>query len=323
MKYINQFREGMRISGIYLIKHRQSAVTRNGKEYLSVILADRTGTADGKIWDLHNPGIEEFEAMQYAAVDADVNIFQGSVQLNIRRIRPAKEGEYNPADYMPTTAKSVKEMYLAMTGMISSMKNPYLKKLSESYFVEDRDFVRKFAGHSAAKSIHHGFVGGLMEHTLSVMKICAFMADQYPAINRDLLLTAALFHDIGKTKELSAFPLNDYTDEGQLIGHIIIGMQMVHEGIARIPEFPPELALELEHCILAHHGELEYGSPKKPAILEALALSLADNMDAKIETMTEALNPTGAQPDTLWLGFNKLFESNIRRTRAPGAEETE
>ena len=318
MRYINQFREGMRVSDIYLVKHRQMAVTRNGREYASVILADKTGTADGKIWDLHNPGIEEFEVMQYVAVEADVNIYQGSVQLNIKRIRPAAEGEYNPADYMPTTGKSVKEMYLEITGMISSMKNPYLKKLCESYFVEDRDFVRRFAGHSAAKSIHHGFVGGLMEHTLSVMKICEFMAGRYPDIHRDLLITAALFHDIGKTKELSAFPMNDYTDEGQLIGHIIIGTQMVHERIAQIPDFPAELQVELEHCILAHHGELEYGSPKKPAILEALALSLADNMDAKIETMVEALNPVGAQPEALWMGFNRLFESNIRRTKAPG-----
>ena len=164
----------------------------------------------------------------------------------------------------------------------------------------------------AAKSVHHGFVGGLLEHTLSVVKMCDYFSKQYPALNRDLLLTAAMFHDIGKTKELSSFPENDYTDEGQLIGHIMIGAQMVANGAAKIPGFPKKLENELVHCILAHHGELEYGSPKKPALIEALALNLADNADAKLETMTEILK--GAGDNNGWLGFNRFMDSNVRKT---------
>ena len=178
--------------------------------------------------------------------------------------------------------------------------------------MEDSDFVRRFCFHSAAKSVHHGFVGGLLEHTLSVMKLCDYFAAVYPRLNRDLLLTGALFHDIGKTRELSAFPENDYTDDGQLLGHIIIGTEMVSERIREIPGFPEKLAAELKHCILAHHGELEYGSPKKPALFEAVALSLADNADAKLETMNEII--AGAGDNNGWLGYNRLLESNVRKT---------
>ncbi len=178
--------------------------------------------------------------------------------------------------------------------------------------MNDAAFMKAFSFHSAAKSVHHGFVGGLLEHTLSVVKMCDYFSKQYPALNRDLLLTAAMFHDIGKTKELSAFPENDYTDEGQLLGHIFIGVQMLEERIAAMPGFPKKLEHELIHCILAHHGELEYGSPKKPALIEALALNLADNADAKLETMTEILK--GAGDNMGWLGYNRFMESNVRRT---------
>ena len=158
-------------------------------------------------------------------------------------------------------------------------------------------------------------MGGLLEHTLSVAKLCEFYCTQYPILNRDLLITAALCHDIGKMEELSSFPENDYTDEGQLIGHIIIGTMMLEEKIREIPKFPKKLANELKHCILAHHGELEFGSPKKPALIEALALTFADNTDAKIQTFKEAL--AEKKDGEEWLGYNRLFESNIRETSKP------
>ena len=210
------------------------------------------------------------------------------------------------------SSKNIGEMYEELTGFIKSIRTPYYRKLAESFFVEDKDFAKAFQFHSAAKSVHHGFVGGLLEHTLSVVKLCDYYAGYYPLINRDLLLTAAMFHDLGKTKELSVFPENDYTDDGQLLGHIIIGTEMVSERIRTIPDFPVKAATELKHCILAHHGELEYGSPKKPALLEALALNFADNTDAKMETMIEVLK--GAGDNNGWLGFNRLLETNVRKT---------
>ena len=315
MKYIDTFREGMHIADVYLCKNKQIAMTKNGKEYGNLVLQDKTGTIDAKIWDLGSPGVGDFETMDYVHVEADITLFQNSNQMNIRRIRRAQEGEYVEADYLPVSKKNIKEMYEELLGCIGTVKNPYLQKLLSIYFVDSPAFAKAFQFHSAAKSVHHGFVGGLLEHTLSVAKMCDYYSSCYPQLNRDLLLTAAIFHDIGKTKELSRFPENDYTDDGQLLGHIIIGTEMVGKGIRAIPGFPEVLAVELKHCILAHHGELEYGSPKKPALLEALALNFADNTDAKMETMIEALNAGNPGSDTKgWLGYNRLLETNIRKT---------
>ncbi|MGL5437042.1 MAG: 3'-5' exoribonuclease YhaM family protein [Lachnospiraceae bacterium] len=311
MKYIDSLREGMHVSDVYLCKNKQIALTKAGKEYGNLILQDKTGTVDAKIWDLGSPGVGDFEALDYVYIDADVTVFMGNNQLNIKRVRKADEGEYLASDYLPVSSKDINAMYTELTTIIRSMKNPYLRKLAESYFADDADFAKVFQFHSAAKSVHHGFVGGLLEHTLSVVKLCDYFAATYPLINRDLLLTAAMFHDIGKTKELSIFPANDYTDEGQLLGHIIIGTEMVNDRIRTIPGFPEKLATELKHCILAHHGELEYGSPKKPALLEAMALNFADNADAKMETMIELLS--GAGDNQGWLGYNRLLETNIRK----------
>ena len=312
MKYIDSLREGMRISEVYLCKSKQIVVTKTGKEYGRLMLQDKTGIVDAKIWNLNSPGVGTFEALDYVRIDGDVSVFMGANQLNVERIRKADEGEYLPENYLPVSDKNLEEMYKNLRILISSIKNSHLKRLTESYFVEDQAFIKAFKFHSAAKSVHHGFVGGLLEHTLSVAKMCDYFAAAYPMLNRDLLLTAAIFHDIGKLRELSPFPENDYTDDGQLLGHIIIGTEMIADRIRTIPGFPERLAAELKHCILAHHGELEYGSPKKPAILEALALNFADNADAKMETMIEALR--GGGNNMGWLGYSRLLETNIRRT---------
>ena len=202
-------------------------------------------------------------------------------------------------------------MYRELSDYVNSVQNPHLRKLLVAFF-GSQDFAGKFKGHSAAKRVHHGFMGGLLEHTLSVVKMCDHYTQLYPYLKRDLLLTAAAFHDVGKLKEISDFPTNDYTDSGQLLGHIVMGCELVGYGCRTIQGFPKKLATELQHCILAHHGEYEYGSPKKPAIPEALALNLADNADAKLESMKEIMKAAGSNNG--WLGFNKLFESNLRKS---------
>ena len=312
MRYIETFHEGNHISDIYLCKTKQIQLTKTGKEYGNLILQDKTGTIEAKIWDLSSPGVGEFDAMDYVHIEADVTLFQNANQVNVRRIRTAREGEYVEADYLPVSKKEIGKMYEELLGFVRSVKNPWLNQLLSGYFVEDKEFAKAFQFHSAAKTVHHGFVGGLLEHTLSVVKLCDYYGGYYKTLNRDLLLTAAMFHDIGKMQELSRFPENDYTDDGQLLGHIMIGTEMISERIRQIPDFPPRLASELKHCILAHHGELEYGSPKKPALLEALALNFADNTDAKMETMIEALAAGGTNKG--WLGYNRLLETNIRKT---------
>ena len=313
MRYIANLSDGMHISDIYLCKSKTIALTKNGKEYASVTLQDRTGQIEGKIWDLGSPAIRDFEAMDYVQIDGIVTVFNNANQLNIHRIRTAQEGEYTTADYFPVSARPMEEMKAELRSYIVSVKNQYLNALLRSFFGDDA-FLRNFCEHSAAKSVHHSFIGGLPEHTLSVARLCDSAAKQYPYVNRDLLITCALLHDIGKTRELSLFPGNDYTDEGQLIGHISIGASMVSEKIAAIDGFPARLANEVIHLILSHHGELEFGSPKKPALMEAFILSFIDNLDAKVETTHELIESKAPVNDDGWLGYSKVLDTNIRKT---------
>ena len=312
MKYIKDYREGDRVFDIYLCKHKQSATTKNGKPYENVILQDKTGTIDAKVWEPNSAGISDFDALDYIEVYGEVTNFQGALQVNVKRIRLCQEGEYNPADYLPVSSKDIEEMYAQLLSLIDSLQNSYIKKLLNAFFREDEAFVKAFKKSSAAKAIHHGFVGGLLEHTLSVAKLCDYYCSTYPILKRDLLLAAAMLHDVAKTKELSPFPENDYTDEGQYIGHIVLGSEMVAEKVKAIEGFPVHIASQIRHCILAHHGKLEYGSPKVPAIIEAVALNYADDTDAKMQTFTEVLNAT---QETGWIGYNRFFESNIRKTK--------
>lgn len=311
MKYIKDLRSGDVIRTVYLCKGKRTAETRNGKPYDNLILQDKTGTLDGKIWDPNSQGIADYSEKDFIEIVGEVVTYNNNLQLNIKQLRIADEEDFDPADFMPTSDKSVDGMYQELLRYVGEISNPYLRQGVEYYFVKDEAFIKAFKGHSAAKSVHHGFAGGLLEHTLSVVRFCEYMVGAYDILNKDLLYAAALCHDIGKTRELSDFPDNDYTDEGQLIGHIVIGVEMLGDAIRSIPDFPVTLANEWKHCIVAHHGELEYGSPKKPALAEAFALNLADNADAKMQTLKEIFKD---KKGTEWLGFNRLFESNIRKT---------
>lgn len=311
MRFINTLREGDTIRSIYLCKTKRSAETRNGKPYDNLTLQDKTGTLDGKVWDPNSGGIADYEEMDFIEVFGEVISYNNALQLNIKQLRKPYEDEYNVADYMPTSEKSVDGMYNELLSYINQVENKYLHQLLQYYFVKDQAFIKTFKTHSAAKSVHHGFAGGLLEHTLSIVKMCEYYVKAYPLLSKDLLYTAAIFHDIGKTRELSSFPENDYTDDGQLLGHIVIGVEMISEGVRNIEGFPAKIASELKHCVVAHHGELEFGSPKKPALAEAVALHYADATDAKLQTLTEIFKDKDGNE---WLGYNKLFESNLRKS---------
>lgn len=311
MRFINTLREGDSVRSIYLCKTKRSAETRNGKPYDNLVLQDKTGTLDGKVWDPNSGGIADYDEMDFVEVFGEVVSYNNNLQLNIKQLRKPYEDEYNAADYMPTSEKSVDMMYNELLSYVKQIENKYLRQLAEYYFVKNEAFIKVFKAHSAAKSVHHSFSGGLLEHTLSIVKLCEYYVKTYPLLSKDLLYTAALFHDIGKTKELSSFPENDYTDDGQLLGHIVMGVEMISEGVRTIEGFPVKIASELKHCVIAHHGELEYGSPKKPALPEAVALHYADATDAKLQTLTEIFKD---KDSTEWLGFNRLFDSNLRKS---------
>ena len=310
MKFIETLRDGENVQEIYLVKSKTSALTKNGKPYENLVVQDRTGTIDAKLWSPNSAGIDEFEALDYVEITAQVQVFNGANQLNVSRVRKVREGEYDPANYLPVSSKDIETMYADLMKLIKSVKTVYLRLLLEDFFEKDEELIKKFKKSSAAKSVHHNFIGGLLEHTLSVANLCNYMASAYPMLNRDLLISAAILHDIAKVKEFSDFPMNDYTDNGQLLGHIVMGYEMVSDKIAGIPGFPEKAAAELKHCILAHHGELEYGSPKKPALIEAVALSFADNTDAKLETFREDIS----KPSENEWRYSKFIESNIRKT---------
>ncbi|MBO6148933.1 MAG: HD domain-containing protein [Lachnospiraceae bacterium] len=314
MKYLAGLNEGDTLSDIYLCKHKAQAVTRNGKPYLNVILADKTGILEAKIWEPTSGAIADFEVMDYIYAFGDVSRYQGALQGSLKRVKLAHEGEYIPADYVPVSPFGIDTMEKELAAVIETVKNQYLQRLLKSIFIENKDFAGRFRNSSAAKSVHHSFVGGLMQHTLAVTRLCKYYVKAYPTLNHDLLISAALLHDIGKIREISPFPRNDYTDDGQLLGHIVMGSEMVAEAAKEIPDFPPKLLRELQHCILAHHGEYEFGSPKKPALIEAMALNFADNTDAKLETFSELISNHTAEDQDAWFGFNRLFDSNIRKT---------
>ena len=310
MIFIQELREGMHLGQVFLCKQKQQGTAKNGRSYYSLMLQDKTGVLSAKVWDLNN-AIEHFETGDFIFVEGEVTMFNSALQINVRRIRRARPGEYDETEYLPATAQPIEEMYGKLMALKDKIEQPKIRELVESFFVKDPAFIASFKAHSAAKSVHHSFIGGLLEHTLRVTELCYFYCRQYPILNRDLLLAAAMFHDIGKVEELSDFPENDYTDEGQLIGHIVIGYQMLKDRIDTIPDFPKKTATELLHCILAHHGEFEFGSPKKPALIEALALNAADDTDAKLEIMIEEFGKTNS---TDFLGLNRFLGTNIRKT---------
>ncbi len=311
MRYIKDMRDGDQIHDTYLCKQKNALKTKAGKNYYALTLQDKTGTIDAKVWDLNN-GIGSFETGDFINVTGNITLYQSNPQLSLTRIRKASDGEYDPNDYMPVTERDMNEMCREMSAYIASVKEPHLNALLRKIYVEDPKFAVEFKNHSAAKSMHHGFIGGLLEHTLAVTSMCDFLCGRYPFLKRDLLITAALLHDVGKVEELSAFPKNDYTDEGQLLGHIYIGACRVERTAAGIEGFPQVLLTELVHCILSHHGKLEFGSPKKPSLAEAVALNFADDCDAKMEAMKEMFSESKEVNERFI--YSRMMDNNMRKT---------
>ena len=311
MKYIEDFIEDDKIVGHYLCRKKMTMKSKSNKSYLTLVLADKTGEIDGKVWELNN-NIQSFAENDFIKIDGDVVSFNNELQLRITKIRKSTEGEYNPQDYIPSSDKDVADIYTQLLGFIKTVSNPFIKQLLENILVKNDEIVASLKTHSAAKNMHHGYMGGLIEHILSVTQICDFMSGRYKYVNRDILIAGAMLHDIGKLYELSPFPENDYTDEGQLIGHIVMGTELITKEAANIPNFPDTLKNLMKHMLLSHHGEYEFGSPKRPKIIEAFILHCADNMDAKtkmFEEMIEKDNTQGA-----WMGYNKMLARYMRKT---------
>ena len=311
MRYIKDLKEDENVIEHYLCKRKQTLKSRSGKNYLSLILQDKTGSINAKVWELNNQ-IQSFEENDFIKIDAIVLTYQNELQLTVKKIRKSCEGEYDPADFIPSTEKSIEDLYQKLVSIINSIKNNYIKTLLENIYIKNEDFKERFKAHSAAKSMHHNYMGGLLEHTLSVCQICDFLSNHYEFCNRDILIASAMLHDIGKIFELSPFPLNDYTDDGKLLGHLIIGTELITEESAKIEGFPHKLKSLLKHSILSHHGEYIYGSPKKPKTIEAFILHCIDELDAKVKMYEEMINLDQTAGE--WVGYHKMLERNIRNS---------
>ena len=302
--------ENEAVDTIFLVKNKTLSMGKTGKSYLSVTLMDKTGDIDGKVWDDAEKLSKKFEIDDFTRVRGRVVSYMGKLQLKINNITAIDDGEVQIADFLPTANRDLEEMFSDLLGIIESIKDRYVKELMIS-LVEDPVLSLALKQAPAAKGMHHVYLGGLLEHILSLCSLIDMVCAHYGnKINRDILIAGAILHDIGKTRELSFKRAFGYTDVGRLLGHITIGVEIVEDKARQIENFPPELSILLKHIILSHHGEYEYGSPKRPKTLEATILSYLDDLDAKvnsIQTMIDADLNNGSN----WTGYHRLYERYI------------
>lgn len=328
MPQIKELRPGAPLRGVYLVRNNRESKDKNGNPYFSLTLQDKTGQADAKIWNI-DQGIESYQEGDLVAVEGETTEYKGKLQLKITRLRKVNAEEADLSDFYPESPRDKSEMMKELETMIKATRHKGLHALLRAIFY-DRELLKKYSLHSAAQSVHHAFIRGLLHHSLNVAKLCESFVTIYPELNRDLMVTAALLHDIGKMEELSPFPSNEFTDAGNLLGHIPLGILFVERKVEEVNHsYRSQKGLEddlisevtkneLLHCILSHHGKLEFGSPVVPKLREALALSFADNLDSKMEIFREVMETMqGSQPGT-WSQRNFFLETMIRGTLTEG-----
>lgn len=314
--WVKDIRKDDKIRGIYLVKGKRRGATKKGDPYLSVTLGDRTGDIEARIWEKVEELAPLFKEGDILEVEAGAGIYLDQLQLTISRLRVPAD-PVDPCFFLESCHRDAADMLTSLRNILKNLTNPHLKNLADR-FLSDHQFVTLFKRAPAAKNFHHCYLGGLLEHTLSVCEMILPAAAQYPGLDRDLMLTGAFLHDIGKVRELTFDRRIDYTDEGRLLGHIVLGVSMAEEKIRETKGFPPDLAIRLKHLILSHHGEYEFGSPKRPKFLEAFALHLVDDLDAKMNGVDRFMKRD--RQDGSWTEFNRLFERYLLKGRTQGTE---
>jgi 3'-5' exoribonuclease len=306
---VSQLEPNQLVLGVFLVQQKDVRQKKTGEPYLSLILSDRTGELDAKMWDNAQEAIGLFERDSFIRVKGMLQTFQNRLQLTIHRLQPVAEAEIDIADYLPASKRDRDEMFAELRSWIAGMSNPYLKTLLET-ILADPAVAPAYRTAPAAKSVHHAWIGGLLEHVLSLCKLARFTASHYPDVDFDLLLTGVVLHDIGKIAELTYARSFGYSTAGQLIGHISLGVRMVEDAIRAVPGFPPALTDLVVHMILSHHGALEFGSPKLPMFLEAMLLHQLDSLDSKMECM-RAHAEKDRQTTGVWTGYNSPLERSV------------
>lgn len=318
--FVCDIRERDQVDAVFLVKEKITAMAKNGKPYLNLRLMDKSGELDAKVWDNVDLISSSFERDDFVYVRGKASVYLGKMQLVIAELRRVPEEEVTLVDFLPETARDIAEMEGELRTLLESLADQDLKRLLEAFF-DDPVFFAQYRTAPAAKGMHHVYLGGLLEHSLAVARLVDRIVPLYGGLNRDLLIAGALLHDVGKVREMTYYRSFDYSDEGKLIGHITIGVEMVTERIAMLSDFPPELGMLLKHMLLSHHGQYEFGSPKRPKTVEATILNYLDDLDSKINGIRTHI---GREPDNAsrWTSYHRLydryyFKENGREEDAP------
>lgn len=305
--------ENQTITALFVVASKQVKPKKSGEPYLALTLSDRTGTIEAKMWDGVPEAMHTFDQDDFIKVRGLINKYNNRFQLTIHKLRKCDEQEIDFTDYLPATKKNVEELWTKVAAYVESFQNPHLKALIKA-FMADPDIAKAYKCAPAAKTLHHAFIGGLLEHVVSLMDACDLILRNYPHLNRDLVLTGVFLHDIGKVHELAYARSFSYTTEGQLLGHMIIELDMLHKKLLGLPDFPAELKVLVEHLIISHHGQYEFGSPKLPMFPEALLLHYMDDLDSKIESMRAHFErEIGSEAE--WAGYNPSMGRPLLNTQ--------
>jgi 3'-5' exoribonuclease len=309
--FVSSIKDRDQVDSVFLVKDKITAMAKNGKPYLTLRLMDKTGEVDCKIWDNVDLMSSLFDKDDFVFVRSRASVYLGKLQLVISELQKVVESDVALGDFLPETERDIQEMVAQFGNLIDTLSDPHLKGLMTS-FLTDEPFMSRYRTAPAAKGMHHVYLGGLLEHSLSVACLVDSIVPLYEGLNRDLLVVGALLHDVGKVREMSYYRSFDYTDEGKLLGHITIGVEMVQEKIASLPGFPAELAMLLKHMLLSHHGQYEFGSPKRPKTLDATILNYLDDLDSKINGIQTHFRKEPHNPSN-WSSYHRLYDRYFYR----------
>lgn len=317
--FVKDIRSGDRIDDVFVLSEKTMGLKKDGNNFLNIAVTDRTGKIKGVVWDNVTDTASLVQAGDFVHVRGHVSEYRDALQLVVKKMAPVNADSVDPSDFLPATGRNVDQMFQKLVALTDAMEEEHLKSLLGAFW-DDEDFVRQFKTAPAAKKMHHAYIGGLLEHTLSVALLAEKIAGHYSGIDTDLLLTGAILHDIGKVREFEYSRRLDYSDEGRLLSHIVIGIQMIEEKISMAGNFPGDLALLLKHLVVSHHGSREFGSPEVPKTIEAVLLNYIDEIDSKVTGIRNFM--AAEDPNEPWTGYHRLlgrhfFKKSFSATRNP------
>jgi len=307
-RFITDIKAGDRVDDIFVLSEKILSQKRDGNNFLNVILSDKTGTIKGVVWDNVDQIAVGITSGDFAHVNGSVSDYRGTLQVVIKKMDPISPDMIDPSDFLPQTSRDIEGMFERLIKITETIKTDYLKALIDAFF-KDKEFVNKFKTAPAAKKMHHAYIGGLLEHTLSMVSLADKIAGHYSGIDRDLLLSGTILHDIGKIDEFEYQFKIDYSDKGRLLNHIVIGLKMVDDKLPGIEHFPEDQVLLLKHLIVSHHGTREFGSPEPPKTIEAVLLNYIDEIDSKVSGIRDFI--ASEDTDETWTSYHRLLERHF------------